>query len=266
MSVHLPDAYLAAMYQAALKAEPALLRDFGEVDKLQISIKGPGDFVSRADRKAEQDIHHVLSHSFPEFGFLMEESGASGDQENCWVIDPLDGTTNFLHAIPHWAISIALKQGKTITRGLIHDPLLNETFYAVRQQGAFMNRTRIRCSSRNSLSRALVSGAWQRPSGVPGARERSLQRIAALQSKVAALRITGSAALNFAYVAAGRMEGYYQEGLEPWDCAAGVLLLQEAGGMISQPDGREFNSMQRQVPFIASNDNLHNSLLDCLAL
>ncbi|NQY81861.1 MAG: inositol monophosphatase [Alphaproteobacteria bacterium] len=261
MALHMPDPFLTVMYSAALRAEPALLRDFGEVDKLQISIKGPGDFVSRADRKAESDIQQVLGKSYPNIGFLMEESGKSGSQENCWIVDPLDGTLNFLHAIPHWCISIALKQNKHITHGLIHDPIRSETFFAVQGMGAFLNRLRIRCSARKILGQAVVAAAWQRPDSGDYAVSEAKRRVDLLQQKTTAVRITGSASLNFAYVAAGRLEGYYQQGLDPWDCAAGLVIVQEAGGMTSRPDGGEFDALQTQKPFLSSNTSLHNSLL-----
>ena len=264
MALHMPDPFLTVMYQAVLAAEPSLLRDFGEVDKLQISIKGPGDFVSRADRKAESDIQEVLQTTFPGIGFQMEETGKSGPQDTCWVVDPLDGTLNFLHAVPHWCISVALKQGKEITHGLIHDPIRNETFYAAKGAGAFLNRMRIRCSSRKNAGESVVAAAWQRPSSGEKAVFESKRRVDLLQRKTTAVRITGSAALNFAYVAAGRFEGYYQQGLDPWDCAAGVVIVQEAGGITSRPDAGEFDPMIPQRPFLTSNSAVHDALLQLI--
>lgn len=260
----MPDPVLAAMYNAAIKAEPALLRDFGEVDKLQVSVKGPGDFVSRADKKSESDIQFVLERSFPEFGFMMEESGTSGQQQVCWIVDPLDGTLNFLHALPHWCISIALKQGSRITHGLIHDPIRNETFYAAKGIGAYLGRTRIRCSERKRLSQAVVAAAWQRPSSGEYAVSEAKRRVEALQQNTNAVRITGSAALNFAYVACGRLEGYFQQGLDPWDYAAGLVIVEEAGGLTSRPDGGEFSTLDAQKPFLTSNSNLHGALLQVI--
>lgn len=261
MALHMPDPFLTVMYQAALAAEPGLLRDFGEVDKLQISIKGPGDFVSRADRKAESDIQSVLHETFPGIGFLMEETGKSGSQETCWIVDPLDGTLNFLHAIPHWCISIALKQGKDVTHGLIHDPIRNETFYAAKGIGAYLNRLRIRCSARKNATESVIAAAWQRSSSGDKAVSEAKRRMDLLQQKTTAVRVTGSAALNFAYVAAGRCEGYYQQGLDSWDCAAGVVIVQEAGGMTSRPDGGEFDPLIPQKPFLSSNSAVHEALL-----
>jgi myo-inositol-1(or 4)-monophosphatase len=223
---------LTIMTRAAEKAAKSLLRDFGEVEQLQVSVKGPGDFVSAADRRAEQIIHSELAKSRPGFAFLMEESGAVGakDAEARWIIDPLDGTNNFLHGIPHWAISIALEKDGDIIAGVIHDPVKNEMFYAEKGSGAFMSDRRIRVSGRRELDRTMVGHWMPLTSRLDDKTYNSTMNT--LRSRVAGVRCSGSAALDMAYVSAGRFDAYFQQNLQIWDIAAGVILIREAGGKV----------------------------------
>lgn len=227
------SALMTIMHRAAEKAAKSLLRDFGEVEQLQVSVKGPGDFVSAADRRAEQIIYQELSKARPDFAFLMEESGAVGpkDAEARWIIDPLDGTTNFLHGIPHWAISIGLEKNGEIIAGLIFDPVKNETFYAEKGGGAFMSGRRLRVSGRRELDMAVV-GYWS--SGISGRADEKAYTpdLNKIRGRVAGFRVMGAASLDAAYVAAGRYDAYFQHDLKPWDIAAAVAIVREAGGKI----------------------------------
>ena len=231
------SALINVMVAAAEKAARTLVRDFGEVEQLQVSKKGPADFVSSADLAAEKTIRAELSKARPDFSFLMEESGKSGPAGgNCrWIVDPLDGTTNFLHGLPHWAISIAAEIDAAIIAGVVLDPVKNELFFAERGKGAFMNSKRLRVSSRRSLDIAMVA------TGMPfKGREIAphyLDQLDLMMREVAAVRRFGSAALDLAYVAAGRYEAFWEYGLAPWDSAAGLILVTEAGGFVSEVDG-----------------------------
>lgn len=239
------------MERAARKAARSLVRDFGEVEQLQVSVKGPGDFVSTADHAAERAIRDELSHARPGYGFLMEESGASaGDGRNRWIVDPLDGTTNFLHGIPHFCISIALERDGKLEAGLILDPLRDELYWAERGTGAYLNDRRLRVSARNRLGEAVIA------TGIPfrqrGDHPRYLKALGAVMAETAGVRRMGAAALDFAYVAAGRCEGFFEFGLSPWDVAAGILLVQEAGGFVEAIDpGRD---LLTAGGFIAASD------------
>ncbi len=228
---------MTIMMRAAEKAARSLVRDFGEVEQLQVSMKGPGDFVSAADRRAEKIIMEELKKARPDHGFLCEESGATGNPqaENRWIIDPLDGTTNFLHGLPHWAISIALEFKGEIVAGLIHDPVKNEIFHAEKGTGAWLQRRRLRVSGRRTLDNALIAGAGQNLSRAPT--DVYLRQIQAIVTRTAGFRCGGSAVLDLAYVAAGRFDGYWQDSLKPWDVAAGSLIVREAGGFVCDPYG-----------------------------
>jgi myo-inositol-1(or 4)-monophosphatase len=221
---------LTVMINAARKAARGLQRDFGEVENLQVSMKGPGNFVTKADQRAEGILQGELSKARPGYGFLMEEAGAIAgrDGEHRWLIDPVDGTTNFIHGIPHFAISIALERSGTVIAGLIYNPISNDLFTAERGRGAYLNDRRLRVAARRNLSDAVVG------CGIPhlgrGDETRFGKELARLQPKVAGVRRFGSAALDLAWVAAGRLDGYWERGLEPWDIAAGLLLVREAGG------------------------------------
>ncbi len=223
---------LAIMIAAARKAARKLVRDFGEVENLQVSVKGPGDFVSAADHRAEDTIRAELMHARPAYGWLGEESGEteSLDGMHRWIVDPLDGTTNFLHGLPHWAISIALERKGELVCGVIFDPVKDEMFTAEKGAGAWMNDRRLRVSGRRDMSQMLFG------TGVPFAGSkhlpRTLRELAKLMPLCAGVRRSGAAALDLAYVAAGRLDGFWERGLKPWDMAAGMLLVREAGGIL----------------------------------
>lgn len=250
------------MIKAARKAARNLLRDFGEVEQLQVSTKGPGDFVSRADIKAEQLIRTELTEARPNYGWLGEESGtaAGEDPTRQWIVDPLDGTTNFLHGTPHWAVSIGLEHKGEIVAGVIYDPVKDEMFVAEKGAGAYLNDRRMRVSGRRDLSEAVL-GTGVPCTGRPGAGQ-ALREIAALAPQVAGLRWLGAAALDLAYVAAGRYDGYWQRGQKPWDLAAGILMVREAGGFVEARDGSD--DVLGSGGVIAANGNLLNALKSVL--
>jgi myo-inositol-1(or 4)-monophosphatase len=231
----LRSANITVMVKAARKAAGQLRRDFGEVENLQVSKKGPADFVSNADLKAEKTIREELSKARPGFGFLMEESGASaGDkgEDRRWIVDPLDGTTNFLHGLPHFAISIALEERGSVVAGVVYDPIKDELFAAERGQGAFLNDRRLRVSSREKLDEGLFATGIPFK-GIPG-HERFLAELEAVMGATSGVRRWGTASLDLAYVAAGRYDGYWERSLHPWDVAAGALLVREAGGLVTE--------------------------------
>ncbi|MBP7242597.1 inositol monophosphatase family protein [Amaricoccus sp.] len=225
------SANVNVMIKAARKAARSLLRDFGEVENLQVSSKGPGDFVSRADTRAEQLIREELTEARPNYGWVGEESAEvkGADPTRRWIVDPLDGTTNFLHGMPHWAISIALEHKGEIVAGVVYDPVKDEMFVAEKGAGAYINDRRLRVSGRKDLLEMIFA------TGIPfGARTDlppALREIAAVATVSAGVRRMGSAALDLAYVAAGRVDGFWERGLNAWDLAAGVILVREAGGM-----------------------------------
>lgn len=229
---------LSVMAKAAEKASRSLLRDFGEVENLQVSQKGPGDFVSAADKRAEKIIHGELSKAYPDHCFLMEESGEikGANPDHVWIIDPLDGTTNFLHGLPHWCISIAYQVKGEIVAGLIYAPVNDEMFIAEKGQGAFNSRRqRLRVSGRRQLSVSLViTGEPQR--ALKGSGSRFLKEYKAVQDTGTAMRRYGAAALDLAYVAAGRCEAFWERNLKAWDMAAGILIVKEAGGYVGDVD------------------------------
>jgi myo-inositol-1(or 4)-monophosphatase len=227
------SANLNVMIKAARKAARGLLRDFGEVENLQVSRKGAGDFVSRADLKAEQTIREELTAARPNYGWLGEESEPveGKDPTRRWIVDPLDGTTNFLHGLPHWAISIALEHKGEVVAGVILDPTKDEIFVAEKGTGAWLNDRRIRVSGRIELIDMLFA------TGIPYANTAShlpptMQDLARLMPRSAGVRRMGAAALDLAYVAAGRYDGFWERGLNAWDMAAGIILVREAGGFV----------------------------------
>ena len=253
------SALINVMTRAAEKAARGLRRDFGEVEQLQVSLKGPGNFVSTADLKAERVLRQELSKARPDYSFLMEESGASAgkDAEHRWIVDPLDGTTNFLHGLPHFCISIALERAGDIVAGVVYDPIKDELFWGEKGIGSFLNDRRLRVSSRRQLSQALVATGTpygQRSDGRP----RYLRQLDSLMDQVGDIRRMGSAALDLAYVAAGRFDGYWEYGLSAWDIAAGLLLVREAGGYVSEPTGE--GDPLRSGDTLAANDHLHGAL------
>jgi len=249
------SATINVMTAAALKASRGLKRDFGEVEQLQVSMKGPADFVSNADLKAEKLVRAELSKARPGYGFLMEESGESrgSDARHRWIVDPLDGTTNFLHGIPHFAISIALERDGDIVAGVIYDPTRDEMFWAEKGAGAYVNEHRLRVSARRGLGDAVIG------TGIPfrgrGDHPSYLAALGAVMSAPAGARRLGAAAPDPAYVAAGRYDGFWEFGLSPWDIAAGLLLIREAGGYVSDLTGG--HDMLASGDIIAANDHLH---------
>jgi len=259
---------ITVMERAARKAAPRLRRDFGEVQLLQVSRKGPADFVSQADHRAEQTLYEELKKARPDWGFLGEEGGTrEGDPAKPrWIVDPLDGTSNFLHGIPHFAISIAVEEPKPngrgeITQGLVYQPLTDESFWAEKGRGAWLHDRRLRVSARRDLSEALVA------TGIPflghGDFEEWTKIFAAVAPEVAGIRRLGSAALDLAWVAGGRFDGYWESDLKAWDVAAGMLLVKEAGGFVTDYRGGD-QSMERSQ-FLAANDSLHSKLHKLLA-
>src|ERR1051325_888829 len=243
------------MTGAALKAARGLVRDFGEVEQLQVSIKGPGEFVSTADLKAGRTLRNELHRARPGCGLLFEEGGevAGGDPRHRWIVDPLDGTTNFLHGIPHFAISIALERDGEIIAGVVYEPTRDEMYWAEKGAGAYLNDRRLRVSARRQLGEALVAtglpfrGRPKHPSYIA-----TLARVLETTSGV---RRFGSAALDLAYVAAGRYDGYWEFGLSPWDLAAGLLLVREAGGFVSDLTGGQ--NVLTSGDVLAANGPLH---------
>jgi myo-inositol-1(or 4)-monophosphatase len=253
--------HLTVMANAAHKAAKRLLRDFNEVEQLQVSVKGPSDFVSQADIRAEQVLREELYKARPGYAFLMEEAGASGSENWAWrwVIDPLDGTTNFLHGIPHWAISIGLERriagGESeLAAGLVYAPAVDEMFWAEKGGGAFMNERRLRVSARRDLSEALFATGIPFAAVAPGRRLAFAHTLGALMPQVAGIRRFGAAALDLAWVAAGRYDGYWELGVKRWDIAAGLLLVREAGGYATDPAGGE---PRETGNLVAANANLH---------
>lgn len=255
------------LHQAVQKAGRRLLRDFGEVENLQVSSKGPGDFVSQADLRAEQTLKEELSKARPGWAFLGEEGGqAEGDWEWRWVVDPLDGTTNFLHGIPQWAISVGVERRLDADRtelvaGCVYNPASNELFWAEKGMGAFLNDRRLRVSGRRDMVQALFA------TGIPFAKtsrkaEFSLT-LAKLMPQVAGVRRFGSAALDLAWVAAGRYEGFWELGLNKWDVAAGIVLVREAGGLITDPEGGE--SFYETGHIVCGNPTLQPKLREVVA-
>jgi myo-inositol-1(or 4)-monophosphatase len=233
------------MIKASEKASKVLIRDFGEIEKLQVSKKGPSDFVTNSDIKAEKIIIEELKKARPHYSIISEENGTENnkDKNNTWIIDPIDGTINFLHGIPHFAISMALKSNEEIVSGLIFDPIKNEIFFAEKENGAFFNNHRIRVSKKNELNNCLFAtgGKTKQELDLP-------------------YRKSGCAALDMAYVAAGRYDGYFQHDLNLWDIAAGIILVKEAGGVLNEVD---LNN-NKNIKIIASSPDINSKLLEKL--
>src|SRR5216683_2557402 len=249
------SAIINVMGAAALKAARGLIRDFGEVEQLQVSVKGPGEFVTTADLRAEKVLRAELTKARPGYGLLTEEGGgeAGSDPRHRWIVDPLDGTTNFLHGIPHFAISIALERDGEIVAGLVYEPTRDEMFWAEKGIGAYLNDRRLRVSARRSLGEALIgTGLPFRGHGDHQTYLATLSRVAAATSGV---RRLGAAALDLAYVAAGRFDGFWEFALSPWDIAAGIILVREAGGYLSDMAGG--HEMLASGDVLAANDHLH---------
>ena len=236
---------LNIMIKASEKASKALIRDFGEIEKLQVSVKGPSDFVSNADTKAEKIIIEELMKAKKNYSIISEENGSviNKDNENVWIIDPIDGTSNFLHGVPHFAISIALKSNNEIISGLIYDPIKDEMFYADKENGAFFNNQRIKVSKKREIDACLFA---------TGEKDIILNNLT--------IRKTGSAALDMAYVAAGRFDGFFQKNLKIWDIAAGIILIKEAGGIVNNID----LSKKDNITIKASSVEINEKMLEKL--
>jgi myo-inositol-1(or 4)-monophosphatase len=253
---------LNVMIAAARKAGRGLIRDFGELENLQISKKGPADFVSTADSRTERILVEELTRARPGYGFLVEEGGAieGRDKTHRFIIDPIDGTTNFLHGIPQFAISIGLEREDQLVSALIFNPVTDEMYLAEKGHGAYLNDRRLRVAARHNLSDILVA------SGAPflgkDGRDVFLAELNGIIGATAGMRRFGSAALDLAWVASGRFDAFWERNLKPWDIAAGILIVREAGGVVSDMDGRE--SMMDCGHILATNDALHRPLLDLL--
>ena len=260
------SALINVMARATEKAGRALVRDFGEVEQLQVSKKGPGDFVTSADTRAESILFEELGRARPDFDFWMEEAGENNTgKSHRWIIDALDGTLNFLHGVPTWAISVAVERlsatgnasGGEIVAGMIYEPLTDQTFWTEKGMGAFVNHQRLRVSSRNVMADALCGASGRRLTEGDNAVLRQLA------DKSAAVRRIGSCALSLAYVAAGRFDGYWCRNMQPWDLAAGLLLVREAGGMVTalDADPKATAPLMQSKHLVASNYHLHQPLV-----
>jgi myo-inositol-1(or 4)-monophosphatase len=258
----LRSALLNVMIKAAQKAGRTLKRDFGEVEHLQVSLKGPGNFVTAADRRAEEILCAELAAARPGYGFVGEEGGkrAGTDETHTWIVDPLDGTSNFLHGIPHFAISIGLEREGMIVAGLVYNPIHDELFTAERGKGAFLNNQRLRVAARKRLDEAVIA------CGLPhlgrGDLELGIRELAAVQPKVAGLRRFGAASLDLAWVAAGRFDAYWERQLSPWDIAGGLILVREAGGFVTDIERGDTPWVSGDV--VAGNEAMHRELLGLL--
>ena len=254
------SALLNVMVQAAMKAGRSLSRDFGEVQNLQVSMKGPGDYVSQADRKAEDILFAELSKARPGYAFLMEERGVveGDDDQHRWIVDPLDGTTNFLHGIPAFAVSIALERNGEIVAAVVFNPATDELYTAERGGGAFLNDRRLRVAARRVLSDCVIG------CGVPALGKRNhgkfLVELRHVMGEVAGIRRLGSPTLDLAYVAAGRFDGFWEAELAPWDMAAGILLIREAGGFVTDWDGGA--AILESGAIVAGNELIHKALIE----
>lgn len=256
------SATINVMVGAARKAARSLVRDFGEVEQLQVSRKGPADFVTNADLRAEKILIAELQRARPAFGILAEESGATAgdDPRNRWIIDPLDGTLNFMHGLPHFAISIGLERAGEIVAGVIYNPVTDDCFVGEKGQGAFLNNRRLRVSGRRMLQEAVLA------TGIPfhgsAGHAEFLREISRVMPQVAGIRRFGAAALDLAYVAAGRFDGFWETGLQPWDIAAGIVIVREAGGFVTECNGGP--DMLRSGSVLATNDGLQMPLAKLL--
>jgi myo-inositol-1(or 4)-monophosphatase len=250
---------LKVMSDAARKAARGLNRDFGELAELQVAKKAPADFVSAADLKSEQVIFEALTKARPGYGFLGEERGMieGSDKTHRWIVDPLDGTTNFLHAIPHFAINIALERDGAVVAAVTYNPVTNELFWAEKGKGCFVNDRRLRVAARTRLDEAVLA------TGIPflghGQHGKFLKELHQVSQQVAGVRRFGAASLDLAWVAAGRFDGYWERDLSPWDLAAGVLLVTEAGGKVTDAEGGDAVLVQGSI--IAGNLDLHPKIL-----
>ena len=255
----LQSALLNVMIKTARRAGRSLKRDLGAIENLQVSLKGPANFVSLADRRAEEMLYEDLAKARPGYGFIGEEGGSrpGDDKTHTWIVDPLDGTTNFLHGIPQFAISIGLKREDTIISGVIYNPANDELYIAERGKGAFLNDQRLRVAGRRKLNECVIA------CGLPhigrGDHVLALKEMAALQDKIAGFRRFGAAALDMAFVAAGRLDGYWERNLQPWDMAAGQIMVREAGGIVSGIEGNDNALTTKNV--VCGNEHVHAELV-----
>jgi len=252
------SALINVMVNAAQKAGRGLRRAFSEIEKLQVSRKGPSEYVTEADHRAERTIFEELQHARPKFGFNMEKSGIidGSDNSNRWIIAPLDGTLNFIHGLPHFAVSIGLERDREIFAGVVYEPITDQLFWAEKGKGAFLNENRIRVSTRRKMNESLFA------TGIPfagreghGAFLTELENVMAVSAGV---RRFGAPSLDLAYVATGRYDGFWENGLRPWEMAAGMIIVREAGGYVTDYDGK--NNMLSSGSIIVSNDHLHTPL------
>ncbi|MGA2288556.1 inositol monophosphatase family protein [Bradyrhizobium sp.] len=258
----LHSALINVMVKAARRAGRSLKRDLGEVENLQVSLKGPANFVTMADKRAEEMLHDDLVKARPGYGFIGEEGGLreGADKSHTWIVDPLDGTTNFLHGIPQFAVSIGLQREGTIIAGLIYNPANDDLYLAERGKGAFLNDQRLRVAGRRSLGDCVI--ACGLPHMGRGDLELSRAEMTAIQAKVAGLRRFGAAALDMAFVAAGRFDGFWERNLQPWDMAAGQIIVREAGGIVSGIEGDDDPLKTGDV--ICGNEFIHAELVKIL--
>jgi len=249
---------MTLMIRAAEKAGRALVRDFGEVEQLQVSRKGPADFVTAADKRSEQIIYEELQKGHPDYSFLMEESGQvkGKDPDNVWIVDPLDGTHNFMHGLPHWCISIALERKNEIIAGLVYDPVKDEMFQAEKGTGASVRNKRLRVSGRNQLEACTIG--FGNPTLDPAKKSQLVKELDKVSEVSPMIRRYAAAALDLAYVAAGRLDGYWERGLKPWDAAAGVLLVKESGGFVSSIQNNDNPVYSGNI--VAGNPSVHEDL------
>lgn len=256
------SALMNVMLAAARKAARSLARDFGEVEQLQVSLKGPANFVTAADHRAEEILHAELARARPGYGFLLEERGAieGADRTHRFIVDPLDGTTNYLHGIPHFAISIALEREGELVAGLILNPASQEIFTAEKGKGAYLNDRRIRVAARTDLADTVI-GTGIPHSGRP-AHDLFLAELRAVMATAAGVRRLGAASLDLAWTAAGRLDGFWERNLKPWDLAAGIVVLREAGGFVSDAAGKD--AMLAQGSVVAGNEAIQRNLLKLL--
>jgi len=256
------SAVINVMVKAARRAGRSLKRDLGEIENLQVSLKGPANFVTLADKRSEEMLYTDLAKARPGYGFVGEEGGTreGADKSHSWIVDPLDGTTNFLHGIPQFAISIGLAREGTVIAGVIYNPANDELYIAERGKGAFLNDQRIRVAGRRKLNECVI--ACGMPHIGRGDHEQALREIGALLDKVAGFRRFGAASLDMAFIACGRLDGYWERNLQPWDIAAGQIMVREAGGLISGLDGHEDALTTGHV--VCGNEFVHAELVKIL--
>ncbi len=257
------SALMNVMTAAALKAGRGLKRDFGEVENLQVSIKGPGDFVTIADKKSEKTIFEELSRARPGYGFILEEGGVveGADKSHTWHVDPLDGTTNFLHGLPIFAVSIGLERDGQMVAGVIYNPANDDIFVAEKGQGAYYNNRRIRVAARRDMAEGLIA------TGIPPLASAKIHplfkaELSSVMTRAGGVRRLGAASLDLAFLAAGRFDGFWERGLKSWDMAAGLVLVREAGGYLTDADGGQ--DMLAKGSVCAGNEYIQKQLLDLL--